>query len=130
MALREPFAFNIEKITIENKAYRRVVWTGNNIQVVLMSLLPSQVIDMEVHPNIEQFFRVEKGSMKAIISKNLFDQTSFYEYHLKDGDVLLIPLGHYHQITNEGCDELKLYSIYSPPNHPHNRYQEIKPIND
>lgn len=130
MALRKPFAFNIEKVTVENKAYRYVVWTGNNLQVVLMSLLPSEVIDMELHPNIDQFFRVEKGKMKARIGKVPYDQTNFYEYHLGDGDVLLIPRGHYHEIANEGSDELKLYSIYSPPNHPHNRYQEVKPVND
>lgn len=130
MAFRVPFAINIEEATINNTAFRHVIWTGANQQLVLMSLLPNEVIDMEVHPNVDQFFRVEKGNMRVRISAYPYDQIHFLEYHLCDGGIVEIPQGHYHEIMNEGSDELKLYSIYSPPNHPPDRYQLTKPSED
>lgn len=127
MALNTPFAINIEQSTLNNNYYRNVIWTGSNIQLVLMSLLPGEVIDMEIHNDIDQFIRIEKGNMRALISK---DGITFDEYILKDNDIIIIPRQHYHQIENIGNEDLKLYSIYGPPNHPFNRLQLNKPSND
>ncbi len=112
------FHTNIEKDTLENINYRKVINTSNNIQLVLMSLKPNQEIGKEVHNNIDQFFRIEKGTAKAIVNNE--------EIILKDGSVLIIPKGTIHNIINIGNNDLKLYTIYSPPNHPKNTIQPNK----
>lgn len=100
---------NIEKETIDNKDYRRVLYTGENLQLVLMSLKPGEEIGKEMHPTIDQFFRFEEGKGKVFINEN--------EYNVKDGDSVIIPAGSEHNIINIGKDDLKLYTIYTPPNH-------------
>lgn len=112
-----PFALNIEKATLDNNAYRRVIWTGTYQQLVLMSLNPQEYIDMEIHPNTDQFFRLEQGNIRVRVSKNSLDKINFIEYHLKNGDIIEIPRNHYHEIYNEGSEQVKLYTIYSPPHH-------------
>jgi len=104
------FNTNIEKETLENKNFRKVLYTGKHCQLVLMSLLPNQEIGMEVHPDNDQFFRFEKGEGKCIIDGN--------EYELKDGSVIIVPSGAEHNIINTSVtDDLKLYTIYSPAHH-------------
>lgn len=99
---------NIEKATRENKDFRQVLYTGRYSQLVLMSLKPNEEIGEEVH-GLDQFFRIEEGSGKAIIGEN--------EYEIEDGFALIVPAGTKHNIINTGNTELKLYTIYSPPNH-------------
>lgn len=112
---------NIELATINNDNYRHVVATGKNMQVVLMSLKPKEEIGMEVHNNVDQFFRIEKGNGRAIVG----DQ----QIELKDGSALLVPAGNNHNIINiSDTEPLKLYTIYAPPNHPANTLQHDKPI--
>ena len=121
--------YYLENIEIETKAnenFRKVINTSNNLQLVLMSLKPGEDIGMEVHENIDQFFRVEKGQGKAIIKK----ENSIEEFPLTDGSVIVIPKGTYHNIKNTGNESMKLYSIYSPPNHPFNRVDLNKPQED
>jgi mannose-6-phosphate isomerase-like protein (cupin superfamily) len=102
---------NIEELTGANNYFRQVVFTGNNCQVVLMSLLPGEEIGMEVHENVDQFFRFEKGLGKVIVDGD--------ELMVGDGDAIVIPQGSRHNIINASATEsLKLYTIYSPPNHP------------
>ena len=104
------FNTNIEKDTLENKDFRRVLYTGKHSQLVLMSLQPREEIGMEVHPDNDQFFRFEKGQGKCIIDGN--------EYALADGSVIVVPAGAQHNIINTSAtQELKLYTIYSPPHH-------------
>jgi mannose-6-phosphate isomerase-like protein (cupin superfamily) len=104
------FNANIEKETLENKNFRKVLYTGKHSQLVLMSLKPNEEIGMEVHTDNDQFFRFEKGQGKCIIDGN------FYE--LGDGSVILVPAGAQHNIINtSGTDDLKLYTIYSPAHH-------------
>jgi mannose-6-phosphate isomerase-like protein (cupin superfamily) len=100
---------NIEKETIDNKDYRRVLYTGENMQLVLMSLKPGEEIGIEMHSTIDQFFRFEEGKGKVFINES--------EYDVKDGDSVIIPAGSEHNIINIGKDDLKLYTIYTPPNH-------------
>ena len=100
---------NIEKDTINNNYYRKVIHTTPYNQVVLMSLEPSEDIPEEIHPDISQFIRIEKGTGKAIIDG--------IEYELSDGVSLNIPSGAKHYITQTGNIPLKLYTIYSPSEH-------------
>lgn len=104
------FNANIEKETLENDNFRKVLYTGKNSQLVLMSLLPNEDIGMEIHPDNDQFFRFEKGEGKCIIDGN--------EYILTDGYVVVIPAGAEHNIINtSSLEALKMYTIYSPAHH-------------
>ncbi|NTU66832.1 MAG: cupin domain-containing protein [Candidatus Moranbacteria bacterium] len=104
------FFANIEKETVENINFRKVLYTGKNSQLVLMSLLPGEEIGMEVHEENDQFFRFEKGEGKCIIDGN--------EYELKDGVAIIVPAGAQHNVINTSATEdLKMYTIYSPAHH-------------
>jgi mannose-6-phosphate isomerase-like protein (cupin superfamily) len=104
------FYTNIEKETLENENYRKVLYTAKHSQIVLMSLKPGEEIGMEVHSENDQFFRIEKGHGKCIIDGN--------EYELEDGVAILVPAGEEHNIINTSeTEELKLYTIYCPPHH-------------
>ncbi|MDD5144701.1 MAG: cupin domain-containing protein [Candidatus Pacebacteria bacterium] len=104
------FITNIEKDTLDNEFFRKVIFTASRSQVVLMSLKPGEEIGSEVHENIDQFFRFEKGEGKAVIEGE--------EFFIKDGTAVVIPAGTEHNIINISATEpLKLYTIYSPPNH-------------
>jgi mannose-6-phosphate isomerase-like protein (cupin superfamily) len=104
------FNANIEKETLENESFRRVLYTGKHSQLVLMSLKPNEEIGMEVHSDNDQFFRFEKGEGKCIIDGN--------EYILGDGSVIVVPSGAQHNIINTSkTDDMKLYTIYSPAHH-------------
>ncbi len=101
---------NIEKLTIENENFRKVLYTGAASQLVLMSLKPGEDIGMETHEENDQFFRFEKGEGKVII-----DDT---EYEVTDGVAIVVPQGAKHNVINTSeTDALKLYTIYSPAHH-------------
>lgn len=103
---------NIEKDTLENENFRKVLYTGKHSQLVVMSILPGEEIGNEVHGNVDQFFRIEQGEAKAILNNGA------NEYELKDDFAIIIPAGTWHNIINTGSEKLKLYTIYSPANHP------------
>ena len=108
--LMKGFHANIEKETLENSNFRKVLYTGKNSQLVLMSLKPNEEIGMEVHPDNDQFFRFEKGQGKCIIDGN--------EYEVSDGSAIVVPAGAQHNIINTSdSEELKMYTIYSPAHH-------------
>lgn len=101
---------NIEEMTIANSKFREVLYTGKNLQLVLMSLLPGEEIGMEVHPDNDQFFRFESGNGKVVV-----DGT---EYNVGDGDAVVIPAGAAHNVINISSEnELKMYTIYGPAHH-------------
>lgn len=101
---------NIEKDTLENTNFRKVLYTSKYSQLVLMSLKPNEDIGMEIHSDNDQFFRFEKGQGKCIIDGN--------EYELNDGSVIVVPAGAEHNIINTSdSEDLKLYTIYSPAHH-------------
>ena len=101
---------NIEKLTQENEAFRKVLYTGKHSQLVLMSLLPGEEIGMEIHGENDQFFRFEKGVGKVLIDGNT--------YEVSDGDAVVVPSGAEHNVINTSDTEsLKLYTIYSPAHH-------------
>jgi mannose-6-phosphate isomerase-like protein (cupin superfamily) len=104
------FNTNIKKEALGNNNYRKVLYTGKHSQLVLMSLRPQEEIGLEVHPENDQFFRIEKGEGKCIIDGN--------EYALQDGVVIIVPAGTKHNVINiSATDDLKLYTIYSPAHH-------------
>lgn len=115
---------NIEKETIKNKNYMKVLYTvKGNMQLVLMSLNPGEDIPEEIHNNITQFFRIESGMGYAKINGK--------RYTLKDGFTLIIPPGSKHYIKNTSKTEpLKLYSIYSPEHHPNKKINKRQPLYD
>ena len=114
------FYADIEKETLLNKNYSKVVFTGKSQQFVYMSLKPLDSIHMEVHPDHDQFIRIEKGIGLAIVDRK--------KYKLADGIGIIIPAGASHQIINtSNSADLKLYSIYSPPEHPPNRVDKTNP---
>ncbi len=104
------YIHNIEEATITNIDFRRVVYTGKHSQLVLMSLAPGEDIGSEVHEDVDQFFRFEKGEGKVVIDGA--------EHEVHDGSAVVIPAGAQHNVINtSGTDDLKLYTIYSPAEH-------------
>lgn len=100
---------NIEEVTLNNTDYRRVLYTGRYMQLVVMSLKPSDEIGNEIH-GLDQFIRVESGKAKLILNNK-------DEYELVDDQVVIIPAGTWHNIINNGDEDLKIYTIYSTPEH-------------
>ncbi|KKQ95839.1 MAG: hypothetical protein UT21_C0001G0156 [Candidatus Woesebacteria bacterium GW2011_GWA1_39_11b] len=110
---------NIEKLTLKNTNFREVLFTGKHSQLVVMSLKPGEEIGAEVHNNLDQFFRFEGGEGKVIIDGE--------EYVVSDGDAVVIPSGSEHNVINASqTKDLKLYTIYSPPNHPEGTVHKTK----
>lgn len=108
--LKKGYKGNIEKLTLENEDFRKVLYTGHHSQLVLMNLVVGEEIGMEVHKDTDQFFRFEKGEGKVIINKS--------EYIVSDGDAIIVPAGANHNIINTSSESpLKLYTIYSPAHH-------------
>lgn len=104
------YSTNIEKDTKENENYRKVLYTGK-MQLVLMSLKPGEDIPAEVHSDIDQFFRIEEGEAYIKVDDE--------EFNLKDDDIIIIPAGSEHYVKNSSTDTvLKVYTIYTPPEHP------------
>jgi len=104
------YSLDIEKETLENNNFRKVLYTSKHSQLVLMSLRPNEEIGMEVHDENDQFFRFEKGKGKCIIDGN--------EYEVSDGVAIVVPVGAEHNIVNTSdTEDLKLYTIYSPAHH-------------
>ena len=122
---QEPFLENLESLTTSNDNYRKIIYTTSNkqMQLVLMSLNPGEEIGMEIHDNVDQFFRIDGGEGKIIYEYD----GRLIEKVLKDGDGLIIPAGTYHNII-AGDRKLKLYTIYTPANHPSDHLETTKQI--
>lgn len=105
------YVINIEEKTLDNDFFREVLFTASNVQLVVMSIGPGEEIGLETHDDVDQFIRVEAGSGKAILNGQ--------EHNLEDGSAVVIPAGTEHNIINTSQQEsLKLYTLYSPPEHP------------
>jgi mannose-6-phosphate isomerase-like protein (cupin superfamily) len=116
---------NIEKATLKNDNYRKVEYTHpGGMQMVLMKIKPGEEIGMEVHSDHDQFIRIEEGMGIAEIKEN----NTIKKYELFDGIAIIIPSGTFHNIKNIGKTPLKLYSIYTPPEHKDGLVQKDKPI--
>jgi len=111
------YVTNIEKLSLENDNFRKVLYTDKNSQLVLMSLLKGEEIGEEVH-DVDQFLRVEQGTGTAILSD--------IPHHITDGSVIVVPAGAKHNIVNSGSDSMKLYTLYMPPHHRDGVTQKTK----
>jgi mannose-6-phosphate isomerase-like protein (cupin superfamily) len=122
----QPYVVNIDKATKQNNNYRTTLWTGNHLQLTLMSIKVGGDIGVEVHPVIDQFIRIEEGQGIAQMgpSKNNLN----FKKNVYDGFAIFVPAGTWHNVVNTGNKPLKLYSIYAPPQHPHGTVHATKEI--
>jgi mannose-6-phosphate isomerase-like protein (cupin superfamily) len=112
------FVASIEDLTEDNSNFRRVLYTGKNLQLVLMALKPGEEIGEEVHAGTDQFFRIEEGQGEIRIN----GETT----KIKDGDAVVVPAGARHNIVNTGYAPLRLYTLYAPPEHRDGTVQATK----
>ena len=116
----EPYVGAIEQETLKNVYFRQVLFTGKHSQLVVMCLQPSEEIGNEVHPNVDQFFRIEEGKAKFVFNDKEGQVVG-------DGDAVVVAAGTYHNVINASSDKpLKLYTIYTPPNHPEGTVHKTK----
>ena len=116
-----PYVGPIEKQTLSNNYFRQVLYTGKHAQLVVMCLQPGEEIGNEVHNTVDQFFRIEEGEATFV-----FDNGK-EKHSVKDGDAVIVPAGTFHNVINASkTAKLKLYTIYSPPNHPDKTVHKTK----
>ena len=110
---------NIEEQTLKNNYFRQVLFTGKNAQLVVMCLQQGEEIGNEIHDKVDQFFRIEQGEAKFVFNGK-------EERVVRDGDAVIVPAGTFHNVINVGKGQMKLYTIYSPPNHPDGTVHKTK----
>lgn len=111
-----PFVIDINKATLNNNTFRTALWTGSNLQLTLMKINPGEDIGLEVHPEDDQFIRIESGHGIVQIGEN--EDDLYFQQPIFDDFAIFIPAGTVHNIINIGDQPLLLYSIYAPPHHP------------
>ena len=112
----EPFVININEATMQNNNFRTALWTGKRLQVTLMSINVGESIGLEMHPDVDQFIRIEQGY--GLVQMGNDKNNLNFERKVYDDFAIIIPAGKWHNLTNIGNVPIKLYSIYAPPNHP------------
>lgn len=112
-----PFVVNIEKVTEQNDTYRTAIWTGEHLQVTVMSIGVGDDIGLEVHPSTDQFIRIEEG--QGLVQMGDRQDHLDFEARAHENYAVMVPAGTWHNITNTGNKPLKVYTIYAPPHHPH-----------
>lgn len=113
---KQPFVVNIEEATKQNSTFRTALWTGSHLQVTLVSINVGEDIGLEVHPDIDQFLRIEEGH--GIVQMGDSKDNLTFQARVGDDFAIMVPAGKWHNVTNTGNKPLKLYSIYAPPQHP------------
>ncbi|HEY9900022.1 MAG TPA: cupin domain-containing protein [Pantanalinema sp.] len=119
-SLKKGFVDNIDRLTVSNENYRRVLYTGQHLQLVLMALKPGEEIGEEVHKGDDQFFRIEAGEGEVVVNG--------VKHRVSAGFAILVPAGARHNIRNMGTKPLKLYTLYAPPVHRHDVVQRSKAV--
>lgn len=120
----EPYVVDIEEAAERNRAFRRAIWTGRHLQVTLMRLMPGEDIGLEVHPNTDQFLRIEDGH--GVVQMGDQRNQLYFERLVSEDDAIFIPAGKWHNLRNTGRRPLELYSIYAPPEHPRGTVHRTK----
>jgi mannose-6-phosphate isomerase-like protein (cupin superfamily) len=115
---------DIEKATLDNSTFRTVVFTGEHTQLTVMRLAPGEDIGREAHHDRDQFLRIEEGRARVELGRteDAIDET----HDVEDDWVVIVPAGVWHNVVNTGTGDLKLYSLYSPPEHPPNTVHQTK----
>ena len=119
-----PFVVDIEDATTQNNTFRTVLWTGENLQVTVMSIDVGSDIGLEVHQTGDQFIRIEEG--EALVQMGDSKDNLDFQRRISDDFAIMIPAGKWHNIINTGNKPLKLYAIYAPPEHPSNTVHKTK----
>lgn len=119
-----PFAINIDEASKQNNNFRTALWTGDHMQLTLMSLAPGEDIGMEIHPNVDQFIRIEEGQGTVRMGKD--KNADEYVVNVNDDYAFIVPANTWHNVVNTGSTPMKLYSVYAPPRHPHGTIQRTK----
>lgn len=120
----DPFVINIEQATVQNDNFRTALWTGENLQATLMSIQPGDDIGLEVHPEVDQFIRIEEGQGQTLMGNS--PNNLFYRRYVRDDDAIFVPAGAWHNVVNTGAGPMKLYAIYAPPEHPRGTVHRTK----
>lgn len=120
-----PFVIDIEEATKENTNFRLALWTGEHLQLTLMSLDVGEDIGLEMHPDVDQFIRVEEG--RGLVEMGDEKDNLDFQRNVYEDYIIIIPAGKWHNLTNTGNIPLKLYSIYAPPEHPFGTVHVTKP---
>lgn len=120
----DPYTTNLDEATKQNGNFRMALWTGENLQMTLMSLRPGQDIGLEVHPYTDQFIKIEQGN--GMTQMGNFRDCLKFRRQVKAGDGIFIPAGTWHNLTNIGNGMLKLYSVYGPADHPYGTVHKTK----
>lgn len=113
---KNPFVVDINRASKQNNTFRTAIWTGEHLQVTLMSIDVGDDIGLEIHHDTDQFLRIEEGQGLVQMGKNK-NQLDFVR-RVGDDSAIMVPAGTWHNLTNMGNTSLKLYSIYAPPEHP------------
>lgn len=121
---KKPFVININQAAKQNNTFRTALWTGNHLQVALMSIDVGDDIGLEVHPDVDQFLRIEEGTGRVQMGPS--KDTLPFVRQVSNGSAIMVPAGTWHNVTNTGNIPLKLYSIYAPPEHPFGTVHQTK----
>ena len=124
----EPFTVDIDAVTKQNDNFRTTLWTGKNLQVTLMSIPAGGEVGLEQHNELDQFLRIEEGEGNVFMGDSA--ENLSFEQKVEDDFSIMVPAGKWHNIKNTGNGPLKLYSIYSPPEHPHGTVHKTKAESD
>lgn len=124
----QPFVINIAEATKQNDTFRTALWTGNFLQLTLMSINVNDDIGLELHPDLDQFIRIEEG--QGIVQMGDRKDKLNFKQNVQDDFAIFIPAGKWHNITNTGNIPLKLYSIYAPTQHPFGTVQQTKEMEE
>jgi len=122
----KPFVIDIKKETLANNTYRTALWTGKNLQLTVMSINVGDDIGLEVHPDNDQFLRIEGGT--GVVQMGTSRDNLFFQQNVFDDYAIFVPAGTWHNITNVGNTPLKIYTVYAPPHHPWGTVHATKEI--
>lgn len=119
-----PLVINIENAAEQNTNFRSALWTGNHLQIVLMSLRAGEEIGLEKHANTDQFLRIEEG--RGLVQMGSSPEHLNIQRNVREDDAIVVPAGTWHNLINTGNKPLKLYTIYAPPEHPFGTVQQTR----
>lgn len=119
-----PYVVNIHEAANQNYNFRLALWTGNYLQLTLMNIHAGEDVGLEMHPDVDQFLRIEEGQGLVLMGNNKYNL--WFQKKVYPGYVIFVPAGIWHNLINTGCTPLKLYSIYAPPEHPHGTVHRTK----
>lgn len=124
----EPYVVDIEEATLANETFRTTLWTGEHLQLTVMSIPVGGEVGLERHDDLDQFLRIESGMARVQMGPARDDLP--FDRPVEDDWVILVPAGSWHNVTNIGAEPLKLYSLYAPPEHPKGTVHQTKAESD